>query len=379
MLSLCDKDCLEVRFWHSERMRTRSKSKRVGCAPTALDLFAGCGGLTLGLKQAGFAVLGAVEISPLAASTYSENHPNVTVWNTDIRRIRARTMRRKLGLKRGELDLLAACPPCEGFSSLRTLNGGKRIVDRRNDLVLQLLRFVRAFKPKAVMVENVPGLVKNRRFALLRTRLERLGYRCNVDILDAADYNVPQRRRRMILLAGFQAEIPFGRLARSRRTVRKAIADLAHSTKRRRDRLHREMERRGSRVIRLIKAVPKDGGSRTDLPARFKLKCHRSCTGFKDVYGRMRWDDVAPTITSGCVNPSKGRFLHPSKDRTITLREAAILQTFPRRYFFSLNKGKFAVAEMIGNALPPEFIRRHAQSVREFVRTVRAGNSHVGC
>lgn len=347
-------------------------------APTALDLFAGCGGLTLGLKQAGFTVLGAVEISTLATKTYSENHPEVTVWNVDIRSIPAKGILRKLGLERGELDLLAGCPPCEGFSSLRTLNGGKRIWDRRNDLVLQLLRFVRVFKPKAVMMENVPGLMRNRRFRRLRTRLERLGYCCNFDVLDAADFNVPQRRRRMILLAGFRAKIPFAKLARSQRTVRGAIADLAHTTGRRRDTLHREMEDRGSKVLRLIRAVPKDGGSRTDLPARFKLKCHKSCTGFKDVYGRMSWDDVAPTITSGCVNPSKGRFLHPSKNRAITLREAAILQTFPRRYFFSLAKGKFAAAEMIGNALPPEFIRRHAGRVSEFVRAFRAGGYHAG-
>jgi DNA (cytosine-5)-methyltransferase 1 len=369
---------LEVRFWHSEVMATLSPANALGHVPTAIDLFAGCGGLTLGLKQAGFRILGAIELSPLAAATYVGNHPEVTVWNADIRRVRARAVLRKLNLKEGELDLLAACPPCEGFSCLRTLNGGRRVRDCRNDLVLQLVRFVRAFRPKAVMMENVPGLMRNRRFGVFRTSLERLGYRCNVAALDAADYGVPQRRRRMILLAGLGHEIQFGRLARSRRTVRDAIADLARTTRRRRDKLHREMERRGSRVKTLIKSVPKDGGSRADLPARFKLKCHKMCDGFKDVYGRMRWDDVAPTITSGCVNPSKGRFLHPSKDRAITLREAAILQSFPRRYFFSLEKGKFAVAEMIGNALPPEFIRRHALSVSAFIRTVRAEKDHVG-
>lgn len=338
--------------------------------PTAVDLFAGCGGLTLGLKQAGFRVLGAVELSRLAASTYAENHPEVKLWNEDINRVRARAVRRELSLKKGELDLLAGCPPCEGFSSLRTLNGGKSIRDRRNGLVLQLLKFIRALKPRAVMIENVPGLMRNRRFAVLRATLERLGYHCNINVLDAADYSVPQRRRRMILLAGFRADIPFARVARVQRTVRDAIADLAEIRKRRRDVLHRQTECRSVRVIRLIKAVPKNGGSRTDLPEQFKLKCHQSCTGFKDVYGRMRWDDVAPTITGGCVNPSKGRFLHPSRNRAITLREAAVLQTFPRSYFFSLAKGKFAAAEMIGNALPPEFIRRHGLSVLRFVQTV---------
>jgi DNA (cytosine-5)-methyltransferase 1 len=99
-----------------------------------------------------------------------------------------------------------------------------------------------------------------------------------------------------------------------------------------------------------------------------QLKCHRKCDGFKDVYGRMAWDEVSPTMTGGCVNPSKGRFLHPTKDRAITLREAALLQAFPPSYFFSLRRGKFPAAQMIGNALPPEFIRRHALRVLNTIR-----------
>ena len=334
----------------------------------AIDLYSGSGGLTLGLKQAGFSVIGAVEINALSTQTYSANHPEVTIWKSDIRRVRPRQILRSLRLRKGRLDLLAGCPPCQGFSSLRTLNGGKRVWDRRNDLVLHFLKFVRALRPKAVMLENVPGLIRNRRFAQLSATLEALGYHCNTDVLNAADYNVPQRRRRMILLAGRGGKIPFARPLRTRRTVRNAIAELADTTVSRPDCLHRQMERRSAKIMRLIKAVPKNGGNRADLPHRYILECHKSCTGFKDVYGRMRWDDVAPTITSGCVNPSKGRFLHPSKNRAITLREAAVLQTFPRRYFFSLAKGKFAAAEMIGNALPPEFIRRHASSISGFLK-----------
>ena len=98
---------------------------------------------------------------------------------------------------------------------------------------------------------------------------------------------------------------------------------------------------------------------------KYQLKCHRKCNGFKDVYGRMAWDNVAPTITGGCCNPSKGRFLHPEEDRAISLREAALLQSFPPDYDFSLRRGKFAAAQMIGNALPPEFIRRHATKLAE--------------
>jgi DNA (cytosine-5)-methyltransferase 1 len=121
---------------------------------------------------------------------------------------------------------------------------------------------------------------------------------------------------------------------------------------------------RSPKVRKLIADIPKDGGSRGDLPKRRQLQCHKKNDGFHDVYGRMAWDDVAPTITSGCFNPSKGRFLHPEQDRAITMREAALLQGFPRSYFFDATIGKSALALMIGNALPPEFIRRHAVEIR---------------
>ena len=127
-------------------------------------------------------------------------------------------------------------------------------------------------------------------------------------------------------------------------------------------------ERRSDRIRRLIRSIPKDGGSRSALPAAQQLKCHQSTDGFKDVYGRMAWGDVAPTITSGCTNPSKGRFLHPEQDRAITAREAALLQGFPKSYEFSLKRGKSGVAEMIGNALPPEFVRRHARTIARGLR-----------
>jgi DNA (cytosine-5)-methyltransferase 1 len=115
----------------------------------------------------------------------------------------------------------------------------------------------------------------------------------------------------------------------------------------------------------MIRLIPKNGGSRMDLPMKYHLPCHkRFPEGFKDVYGRMKWSDVSPTITGGCVSPSKGRFLHPSQNRAISLREAALLQTFPQNYYFSLKSGRQGVALMIGNALPPTFIKRHALAIK---------------
>jgi DNA (cytosine-5)-methyltransferase 1 len=131
-------------------------------------------------------------------------------------------------------------------------------------------------------------------------------------------------------------------------------------------------ESRTPKVLGLIKKIPKNGGGRLSLRKEEQLGCHRRFDGFKDVYGRMSWDEVAPTITCGFVNPSKGRFLHPTQHRTITLREAALIQTFPRYYSFSLDRGKFPAARLIGNALPPKFIKRIALPVARHVRRRRA-------
>jgi len=333
---------------------------------TAIDLFCGCGGLTLGLKQAGFRVLGAVDIDQLSVEAYRRNHPEVSTWQEDIRALRAQDLKRRLNLKKGDLDLLAGCPPCQGFTTIRTLNGAREIEDPRNDLLMEFERFVVALRPKAVMLENVPGLARDVRFRTFRSRMNELGYVGEPKILNAADYGVPQRRRRLIYLAGLGKEIPYAAPLRKRRTVRHTISALPPAGKSG-DPVHDIAERRTGKVLELIQRIPKNGGSRTDLPIEDQLECHKRCNGFKDVYGRMAWDDVAPTITSGCFNPSKGRFLHPEEDRAITLREAALLQGFPRHYRFPNIKNKSAVALMIGNALPPEFIRRHALMIKGFV------------
>lgn len=336
----------------------------------AVDLFAGCGGLTLGLKQAGFKVIGAVDSDKLATLTYTRNHRSTIYWHQDIRSMDALAMRKKLGIRRGRLDLLAGCPPCQGFSTLRTLRGKRRVVDDRNELIFEFLRFIREFRPKVVMVENVPELARDSRIGKVVRSLRGMGYSCDIRILDAANYRVPQRRRRMVLLAGINGPVPFGQPTKKRLTVRDAIGRLTHPS-RSSDALHNATANHTSDVKNLIRRVPKDGGSRQSLGKLAQLDCHRRCNGFSDVYGRMAWDEVSPTITSGCVNPSKGRFLHPRQNRVISLREAALLQTFPRTYFFSLARGKCAAAQMIGNALPPTFVRRHGWQIRRYLQLVR--------
>jgi len=249
---------------------------------------------------------------------------------------------------------------------MRTLNGKKRIRDDRNDLIFDFLRLVKALHPKAVMMENVPGLIKNERMDAFKKQLRELGYELGESptVLNTAYYGVPQRRRRTILMAGRGFAVPFARPSRTPVTVRKAIADLKPAG-RSGDPLHDLPEIRTPEIADKIASIPKDGGSRTDLGEKGQLPCHRRFPeGFKDVYGRMRWDDVSPTITGGCASPSKGRFLHPEENRCITLREAALLQSFPKRYKFNLEGGKSALALMIGNALPPEFIRRQAAQIK---------------
>lgn len=331
--------------------------------PTAIDLFSGCGGLTVGLKRAGFRVVGAVEIDPLSIKTYKANHKDVTVWETDIRDLDPAKLVTVLGLRERRLDLIAGCPPCQGFSTIRTLNGAFVIDDPRNDLLLEFQRFAEALRPRVIMMENVPGLAEDERFVSFCRRMKKIGYLGEHRILNAAEYGVPQRRRRLIYLAGHGMKIPFAEPVRRMKTVEDAIGGLPKAGESG-DPMHDMPEKRTPRIMELIRRIPKDGGSRTDLPEGDQLDCHKRCNGFKDVYGRMAWGDVAPTITSGCFNPSKGRFLHPVENRAITMREAALLQGFPRRYKFPTDS-KSAVALMIGNALPPEFIKWHADEIHK--------------
>ena len=292
------------------------------------------------------------------------NHADVRLYRSDIRELSPADILRECKLRAGELDLLAGCPPCQGFSRLRTRNRATAVHDDRNDLVADFLRFVVGLRPKTVMLENVPALKDDARFLALRRALETRGYRTVVEVLDAADYGVPQRRRRLILLASRVHEPVIAPKSTVRMTVRHAIGKV-EAPSRTRDRLHAIPERRSPEVKDLIGRIPKNGGSRADLGQEFQLACHRRSDGFRDVYGRMAWDDVAPTITGGCHAPSKGRFLHPSFNRTITLREAALLQGFPADYAFDVQHGKEAIALMIGNALPPPLIAAHAKALRD--------------
>lgn len=322
--------------------------------------------MTEGLKQAGFKVLGAVEIEGLAAETYQLNHRGVQLWKADIRTVTTTKILKKLRLRPGQLDLLTGCPPCQGFSSMRRLNG-RNVRDDRNDLLFDFLRFVKGLRPKTIMLENVPGLENYWRWRQFTGKLEALGYKSRWKVLNAADYGVPQRRRRLIFLATTTTRVEFQPAATVQVTVKDAISGLPRPGATG-DELHDLKSKHDPRILSIIRRIPKNGGSRAAL-GKDQLRCHKKFRGFRDVYGRMAWNRQSPTITGGCTNPSKGRFLHPTQNRAISLREAALLQSFPDDYKFSLARGKGPAALLIGNALPPEFARRNVQPLLKYLKT----------
>lgn len=318
----------------------------------AIDLFSGCGGLSQGLRRAGFAVLAAIDNDADSIATYRLNHPGTQVFEGDIRRVDTAEIKKLLQGR--PLHFLAGCPPCQGFSSMRRLNKKRSKRDDRNNLILEYLRFVKELKPLTIMMENVPGLVNYTLFKRVFAELEELGYNPKVQPIKIQQYGIPQRRKRLVLVGSLLGNLEIAKPSGKKVTVREVIGHLESVTKTK-DPIHRIVKAHTPEVMKRIRATPKNGGSRADVP-EFELDCHKDKRiGFRDVYGRMRWDDYSPTITGGCLNPSKGRFLHPEKNRAITAREAALLQTFPRSYKFPAEISKSSVALLIGNALPPKF------------------------
>ncbi len=326
----------------------------------------------MGLRQARYRVAAAIDNSPLATETYAMNFPRVPVVQQDIRLVTGADLLDRAGLARGELDLLAGCPPCQGFSALRTKRRQSAVEDHRNDLVLQFLRLIDECKPKLVLMENVPGLAKDRLFREFTEGLRGLEYHWDYDVLDSADFGTPQRRRRLVLAAARIKSPQLVKGSQQRRTVRDAIGGIVKIAGISGDPLHDHGEQRSQQVQDIIALIPKDGGSRADLGPEAQLQCHRLASARgdgwgRDQYARMDWDRPSPTITGGCVNPTKGRFLHPTENRAITLREALMLQGFPADYRLSLSRGKHAAADLAGNAIPPPFVKAQANALRYII------------
>ena len=335
----------------------------------AIDLFSGGGGLTLGLKHAGFLVCSAVETEKHAAATYAANHPEAVLYCKDIRAVSGDEL--LATSPTGRIDLIAACPPCQSFSSLTSKYKAR---DSRDELINEFARIVRELLPSTLMMENVPGLaVKGALFfEPVIEELKALGYKITYDVVDVVNYGVPQRRRRLVVLGSRTAPMSIpsathqetpekGLLAWE--TVRGAIGNGPVPVKLSDTRLKGGPKALKWNVVRNLAPANiarlealKAGAQRMTLPDELRPKCHRGNSGFSNVYGRMSWDKPAPTITGGCTTLSKGRFGHPSALRTISVREAAALQTFPEDYILETDFIDKACL-IIGNALPPLFAK----------------------
>lgn len=350
----------------ADSVRRRAARRRGACSEysgpvtlTAVDLFAGAGGATQGLRDAGFDVRVAVENDETAAKTWKLNHPGVMICD-DVRQVTATAILNAAKVEKGELTLLKACPPCQGFSTLR----GKRSPDEaRNDLVLDTLRLVRQIEPAAVLLENVPGLRRDARFEVVISEMHDLGYAVSDYLVDAQALGVPQRRRRLVVLAirdgacappNLGELIPQG-LRRPSMTAGEALSGMDSSSLATDD-VHVWRSQRGSTASRLA-AIPV-GGTRFDLPEALQLECHKrlnersggSSRNAGGSYGRVRLGEAAPTMTTRCTTPACGSFIHPSENRGLSLREAATFQTFPQDYRWAGNYGE--IERQIGNAVP---------------------------
>lgn len=332
-----------------------------------VDLFCGIGGLTHGFIKEGFDVAAGVDSDGNCRYGYEHNN-KVPFIEKDILDVTGDELNRLYGAG-ADVKVLVGCAPCQPFSKLN-LN---RVTRKQLEPLSKFAALIEETQPDVVSMENVKGLLKNPVFAEFLETLSRNKYHYTYQVIDFSDYGVPQNRHRLVLLASKLGEItlipPTHR--HRKRTVRDAIGNLeainageVHS----KDTYHR------SRLLspinkRRIQATPKDGGNSRSWTDDLVLKCHSKESGETyrgTVYARMKWDEPAPTMTTECVGIGNGRFGHPTQNRAISLREAALFQTFPMSYKFLSPKDEFTiskVARFIGNAVPVRAGRIIARSI----------------
>lgn len=321
----------------------------------AIDFFCGAGGLTFGLERAGVDVRAAVDLDPACVHPIEKN-TSAKFRLADVDDVTASDVR--AWLSGAEFTLLAGCAPCQPFSTYTQARRASR--DGRWRLLDRFGAIVGAVRPDLLTIENVPNLTRELVFTRFVRLLRDLGYHVTWSVVECADYGVPQRRRRLVLLGSRYGVVelvrPTHRGAR-RRTVRDAIERLAPlaAGESSPDPLHFAANLSPLNLKRIRASRP--GGSWAEWPARLVARCHRQGNGRKypSVYGRMEWDSPSPTITTQAYNYGSGRFGHPEQDRALSLREAALLQTFPRRFSFARDgEANMAVTgRLVGNAVPP--------------------------
>lgn len=328
----------------------------------AVDLFCGAGGFSLAATRQGINILAALENDAQACATYRLNFSQYIACPQLLEKDILETSPEEL-LKvfpqGATLDILMGGPPCQGFSTHRIKNSG--VADPRNALLLRYFDFVRVLKPAAFLVENVVGLLWPRHKEYLEKfyrEAEQAGYDVlPPQILDACDYGVPQRRKRVFIL-GWRGQrpqsltwppLPTHGVSKddTRKTLPWCCAGEVFGPAPIDDPNDVHMQH-GTALLEVFRSTPPNGGSRHQSCR--VLPCHKEHNGHKDVYGRIDPSRPGPTMTTACVNPSKGRFLHPTENHGITVRQAARFQTFPDDFVF--RGGIMSAARQIGNAVP---------------------------
>jgi DNA (cytosine-5)-methyltransferase 1 len=345
--------------------------------PTCIDAFSGPGGLSLGLLRAGFDVGAAFDLDALSVETYRRNLGN-HVFQADARTLTAEELLDRARL-RGDLDLFAGGPPCQGFSKQKR---GAHLGDERNALVLEFLRIAREIHPRSILLENVPMMAQKRgRHLVLEFERQLADYRVTSHFYVAADYGVAQTRQRFVMVAvredvpgDFCVPAPTSPKP-SWPTVKDVIGDMPEPPDDYSDHpdfANHQRARVTEANIERFSYVPPGGGWK-DIPFEKRLACHQdvdtSRGGWPEVFGRLEWDGQCPTITGGFDSFTRGRYGHPEFDRPLTPREAARLQGFPDDFVFLGTRHD--IRHQIGNAVPIPL----ATSVGEAVRLALEGKT----
>lgn len=334
---------------------------------SCLDLFCGAGGLSHGFMLEGLPVLAGVDMDPACRFPYETNNKAKFI-EKDIKKVSSQEVNELFG--DSELKVLAGCAPCQPFStySHRYEVDGK---DGKWGLLYEFSRLAKDTNPDIITMENVPSVAKHVVFNDFVDTLKGLGYKVWFDVVDSSNYGVPQTRKRMVLLASLHGEIKMiSPTHKKPKTVREAIGGLhalnagEASPK---DRLHVSASLSEKNLHRIRASKP--GGTWRDWPEHLVANCHKAESGktYAGVYGRMEWDKPAPTMTTQCYGFGNGRFGHPEQHRAITLREAAIIQSFPKNYAFIPNDGVASfnvLGRLIGNAVPVDLGRAIARSIK---------------
>jgi DNA (cytosine-5)-methyltransferase 1 len=339
-----------------------------------VDLFCGIGGLTHGFIKEGFDVVAGVDSDGTCRYGYERSN-HVKFVEKDIMDISATELNALYG-EDSAIKILVGCAPCQPFSKLNQ----KKVGEAEFAPLKKFSGLIREVKPDIVSMENVKDLVKYTVFKSFLGNLTRNGYNYDYKIVDASDYGIPQKRFRLVLLASRLGPIellPKTHDEDRKVTVRDAISGLKHLRAGQvdeNDKLHRARSLDAINKKR-IAATPKNGGSSRSWKRDLQLACHMKKTGETyrgTVYARMRWDQPSPTMTTQCIGLGNGRFGHPEQNRAISLREAAILQTFPKSYSFYDPSNDFSasqVAKFIGNAVPVKLARVVAKSISMHIQS----------